>query len=359
MIDGFDFVIGQQYENRNGTFTVLEVSPPTIRVRYDNGVEETLDMAIQARIQRNKALPPRTPEPPPRRRTTTPARAAAVRAPAPRVGAPAEPAPRAPRAPAAPRARRSSPGAAPTSTLGQILEMVERDQQGPRLELLRAAVSSPPAFRALIERSDAALAGPFQAFTVEHVQRLNQAGPAPTRQEPALLLGSSIAQNRSYLATPQQEVLTWHFPLYELGMERFVVGLLGYDTAARRAILVNTRIKTTQRHWLWETLLDSLRMWIAVSHTPNFADALTGHPLDAPPALAVLAPAAYWADNAPGAGAHKPEVAAGHELNAALLQAVDAWLGLPVALLQVPDTWLRTVEEPGQPNISPALFQAR
>jgi hypothetical protein len=81
-----EFVKGQQYTNRRGTYTVLDVRSKTLTVRYEDGVEETLDVVIQQRILRNMTLPPRTPEPPPRGRNKSrgpakaPAKAAATAA---------------------------------------------------------------------------------------------------------------------------------------------------------------------------------------------------------------------------------------------------------------------------------------
>jgi hypothetical protein len=70
---GIEFEKGQQYTNRKGTYTIIDVKPTTITVRYEDGLEETLDCVIQKRILGNMTLPPRTPEPPPRnrKRTTT------------------------------------------------------------------------------------------------------------------------------------------------------------------------------------------------------------------------------------------------------------------------------------------------
>jgi len=69
MNDVTQFVKGEQYTNRKGTYTVLDVKPASITVRYEDGTEETLDVKIQSRILSNMTLPPRTPEPPPRSRT--------------------------------------------------------------------------------------------------------------------------------------------------------------------------------------------------------------------------------------------------------------------------------------------------
>jgi hypothetical protein len=66
MTQTFDFVQGEQYTNRKGTYTVLSVNAQSLVVRYEDGTEETLDRAIQARILSNMTLPPRTPEPPSR-----------------------------------------------------------------------------------------------------------------------------------------------------------------------------------------------------------------------------------------------------------------------------------------------------
>jgi hypothetical protein len=68
MINPTEFVKGEQYTNRKGTFTVVELHPPTMTVRFEDGMEETLDIKIQQRILSNMTLPPRTPEPPPRAR---------------------------------------------------------------------------------------------------------------------------------------------------------------------------------------------------------------------------------------------------------------------------------------------------
>jgi len=43
------------YANRKGKYTVLEVNPPKMRVRYDDGSEAELNMNVQARIWENIA----------------------------------------------------------------------------------------------------------------------------------------------------------------------------------------------------------------------------------------------------------------------------------------------------------------
>ncbi len=67
-VETIEFIKGQQYTNRKGTYTVLDIQPQSIQVRYEDGLEETLDATIQRRILSNMTLPPRTPEPPPRSR---------------------------------------------------------------------------------------------------------------------------------------------------------------------------------------------------------------------------------------------------------------------------------------------------
>ncbi len=362
MINPTEFVVGQQYTNRKGTFTVLDLHPPTMTVRFENGLQEDLDIAIQQRILSNMTLPPRTPEPPPRRRTgpTAPARSVAT----PAVSKVAEPkAPRAPRtaataAPAA-RATRRSGGPAPalSTTIGQIAAMTGKEQQQARHDALMAVLAAPEAFTGFVERSRQAEAGGhLQAFSLEQVDRFHRAEPEPTRQFPDQYLSYAIAQNRAYLAREGQEILTWRYPLYEAGMERYVIDLLCYDENRRRAMLVCTRVKTTQRYWLWQALLDNLRTWVAVTSTTNFAAALDGYAMEAPPALVVLAPASFWAENAPGAGAHVTEVEQGHLLNRRMLAAVEQWMRIPVELLQVPDDWLRTAEQLDYPHVSTAPF---
>jgi hypothetical protein len=364
MINPTEFVAGEQYTNRKGTFTVVALHPPTMTVRFENGVQEDLDIAIQQRILSNMTLPPRTPEPPPRRRTGPLAQARPVVAPA----APKTAEPKAPRAtrsaaagPAstAPRTARRSGGAAPSlsTTIGQIAAMTGKEQQQARHDALMAVLASPDAFTGFVERSRQAEAGGhLQAFSLEQVDRFHRAEPEPTRQFPDQYLSYAIAQNRAYLAREGQEILTWRYPLYEAGIERYVIDLLCYDENAHRAMLVCTRVKSTQRYWLWQALLDNLRTWVAVTSTTNFAAALDGYAMEAPPALVVLAPASFWAENAPGAGAHVTEVEQGHLLNRRMLAAVEQWMRIPVELLQVPDDWLRTADQLDHPHISTAPF---
>jgi hypothetical protein len=235
--------------------------------------------------------------------------------------------------------------------------MIGKEQQQARHDALIAVLAAPDAFAGFVERSRRAeSSGNLQAFSLEQVDRFHRAAPEPTRQFPDQYLSYAIAQNRAYLAREGQEILTWHYPLYEGGTERYAIDLLCYDENAHRAMLVCTRVKTTQRYWLWQALLDNLRNWVAVTSTTNFAAALTGYAMEAPPALVVLAPASFWADNAPGAGAHVSEVEQGHLLNRRMLAAIEQWMRIPVELLQVPDDWLRTAEPLAYPHVSTAPF---
>ncbi|HUS13887.1 MAG TPA: hypothetical protein VM536_02610 [Chloroflexia bacterium] len=361
MPDLTEFTRGQEYTNRRGTFTVLDLHPPTMRVRYTDGQEETLDIVIQLRIQRNMALPPRTPEPPPRRKTgpTSPTKVAAPVAGAKPAGAraAAPSMPRPARAPAAPRARKT--GAAPlyaSTTLAQLAAMSDKEQSKARTDGLIAALSSPETFTGLMDRSREAEHGHLHVYPVAQVNRIHESDQPPTPQEPELFLARAIAQNRAYLAAEGQEILTWRFPLYEAGSERYWIDLLCYDERGKRAILVCVNSKTTVRRWLWEALLDSLRNWAAVVATPGFAEALEDNAVEATPMLAILGPRGFWTDNAPGAGAHTDEVATGHMLNRRLLAAVEDWLRLPIQLLQVPDDWLRTADQLDHPSITLATF---
>lgn len=47
------FQIGQQYENRLGKYTVLEINEPRMTVQYEDGTTAELNMAIQHRIWDN------------------------------------------------------------------------------------------------------------------------------------------------------------------------------------------------------------------------------------------------------------------------------------------------------------------
>jgi hypothetical protein len=47
------FEVNGTYANRIGQYTVLAVNPPKMKVRYEDGSEAELNMAIQARIWEN------------------------------------------------------------------------------------------------------------------------------------------------------------------------------------------------------------------------------------------------------------------------------------------------------------------
>lgn len=47
------FEVNQTYANRKGKYTVLEVNPPKMRVRYEDGTEAELNVNIQTRIWEN------------------------------------------------------------------------------------------------------------------------------------------------------------------------------------------------------------------------------------------------------------------------------------------------------------------
>lgn len=49
------FEVNGVYANRKGQYTVLEIDPPKMRVRYEDGSEAELNMEIQARIWENIA----------------------------------------------------------------------------------------------------------------------------------------------------------------------------------------------------------------------------------------------------------------------------------------------------------------
>ena len=49
-VETIEFVKGQQYTNRKGTYIILDIQPQSIQVRYEDGLEETLDATIQRRI---------------------------------------------------------------------------------------------------------------------------------------------------------------------------------------------------------------------------------------------------------------------------------------------------------------------
>jgi hypothetical protein len=50
------FEINGKYANRKGNYTVLEINPPQMHVRYEDGTEADLNMSRQARIWENIAV---------------------------------------------------------------------------------------------------------------------------------------------------------------------------------------------------------------------------------------------------------------------------------------------------------------
>lgn len=60
------FMVGETYANRRGKYEVLELAPPRMTVRYEDGERITADIMILARIWENLKLPPEKPEAPAR-----------------------------------------------------------------------------------------------------------------------------------------------------------------------------------------------------------------------------------------------------------------------------------------------------
>jgi hypothetical protein len=73
------FRVGEMYANRRGNYEVMQIAPPKMTIRYDDGELLTADIAILARIWSNMQLPPEQPETGPRQRATA-RRPAAARA---------------------------------------------------------------------------------------------------------------------------------------------------------------------------------------------------------------------------------------------------------------------------------------
>lgn len=49
----FTFEVGGEYVNRKGKYTVLDINPPKMTVRYEDGTTAEVNIAIQARIWEN------------------------------------------------------------------------------------------------------------------------------------------------------------------------------------------------------------------------------------------------------------------------------------------------------------------
>ncbi len=76
----FPFEVGEMYANRRGSYEVMQIAPPKMTIRYDDGELVTADIAILARIWDNLHAPPEQPEAGPRQRATTRRPAAQPRA---------------------------------------------------------------------------------------------------------------------------------------------------------------------------------------------------------------------------------------------------------------------------------------
>ena len=49
----YPFEVGGQYRNRKGNYTVLEIMGEKMRIRYEDGVENTVKTEFQARFWAN------------------------------------------------------------------------------------------------------------------------------------------------------------------------------------------------------------------------------------------------------------------------------------------------------------------
>ncbi len=67
----FPFEVGEMYANRRGSYEVMQIAPPKMTIRYDDGELVTADIVILARIWDNMQAPPEQPEPAPRPRAAT------------------------------------------------------------------------------------------------------------------------------------------------------------------------------------------------------------------------------------------------------------------------------------------------
>lgn len=74
------FRVGEMYANRRGNYEVMQIAPPRMTIRYDDGELVTADIVILARIWDNMHSPPEQPETAPRQRATTRRPAAQPRA---------------------------------------------------------------------------------------------------------------------------------------------------------------------------------------------------------------------------------------------------------------------------------------
>ena len=57
-----EFHVGETCRNRFGQYTVLEIRPPKMRIRYENGAEQMVDIAVQASIWERQHMERASPE---------------------------------------------------------------------------------------------------------------------------------------------------------------------------------------------------------------------------------------------------------------------------------------------------------
>lgn len=74
------FRVGEMFANRRGNYEVMQIAPPKMTIRYDDGEFITADIAILARIWDNMQSPPELPETGPRPRAAARRPAAQPRA---------------------------------------------------------------------------------------------------------------------------------------------------------------------------------------------------------------------------------------------------------------------------------------
>lgn len=356
MNQDFPFQVGETYSNRLGAYRVLELKPPVMRVQYEHGGTAELNITTQSRIMYNmnleQTVPAAPPASPPRSRTLAARTTAAAAA----AAAPTTPRKRAPRAtpagrPTAVRATgRSTSVSRPAVPIWAALRDAPRDA---RATMLRAVLPSTEAFMEMINSALEAEKDRYWLSSVSEVRTVNTAEPANRTGPPELFLADSIVRERSYLTAPHQLALARQYPIHEGSDTRHMVDLLGYDTEEERPILAAVRGRTTAAQWLWEALFAALDSWIALRSTPGFAASLGEYPLGAAPALAVIAPRAYWQEQDLQRSA---QARANAGISRDLVAAATDWLHAPVLLMEVDDDWLRRVGTTGQPSIRSATF---
>jgi hypothetical protein len=340
------FKVGERYANRLGAYQVIEITPPVMRVQYEHGGMAILDIVTQARILHNVELQKLVDALPPPKQPATRSRTSTVRAAA-TATATAPPRERAPRA----KTVRATDRRTPLPTWAALRD-ASRDE---RAQVLRNVLGNRESFLALIDSALQAEQGRYWTPALAEVQTLNQGEQLTRTSPPDLFLAHSIAQDRGYLAGPQQEVLARQFPINESSDTCFRVDLLGYDTAEQRPLIMTVRVRTTTVQWLWEALFQALDYWVALRGAPGFAANLGEREVSAVPAVGVVAPRAYWQENS----GQKSAAARGQAvLSQELITALRTWIDVPVLLLEVDDDWLRRVGSPQQPAIRTASWSA-